>query len=119
MEIQKRLEGLQRRFLADEPDAGMCQEIRDLLVTHLESSDAPLGYCEKEALTRAIASLSQHYQATSWGGPNPKLHHALLQFQLALLPEEARPRQHRHDNEIIDALTRNMLLTAARDIDCA
>jgi hypothetical protein len=112
MDIEKRAKDIRKRLRADDADPALRRDLRDLIVARLERRGI-LGYCAKESLSTAIGALRE----ATGKRARAKLHFAFLQYQLSLLPEEARLAGHVHADELVDALTRHMLLEAVLAIE--
>ena len=110
------IDDLRRRLLTEESDDAIRTDIRDLVVATLSNDRQPLSYCMKESWSRAIAALQGNARSPGTGLAHPRLRFALLQCQLAMVGEDDRDESHAHPDEIIDALTRDMLLEGARGV---
>jgi uncharacterized alpha-E superfamily protein len=115
MQTHTIVDELRHRLLSSEPDGSLRRDIGTLVVSRLETTDQ-LSYCMKDNLVRSIAALNENAKSARRGIQHAKLWYALLQYQLSLLGEEEREDGHRHPDEIIEALTREMLLEAALKI---
>ena len=71
----------------------------------------------KDNISRAINALRQNALKPGKGKHHPKLAYALLQHELSLLDEIDREDEHPHPDDIIHALTRDMLLEAVLRIE--
>ena len=112
MDIEKRAKDIRKRVRESERDPKLRTDLRDLIVARIQGRGA-LTYCAKESLGNAITALREATGKRS----DAKLHFAFLQYQLSLLPEEARVDGHVHANEMIDALTGDMLVEVALAIE--
>jgi hypothetical protein len=113
MNLDHFIDDLRRRLLTEEPDQAIRSDIRDLITAYLQERGPSLSYCTKYALSRAIAALRWNALKPGSGLAHPRLRFALLQFELALVDEDDRDLSHLYPNEMIDALTQDMLLDAA------
>lgn len=113
-DFEARVHSLKHRILSDEPGDRTRYDLRDLIVEYLASSDGPLARSAKMDLGRAISTLRDRPPPT-WAALGLELHRATRGLQRALASADPVVDAESHDG-IVDALTRPMLLEAARRI---
>lgn len=108
---------LHSRLLAGEKDVTLRADIRDLIVRRLDEAADPMPYRAKYKLSMAIGALTDTASRHPGGDRRARLRFALLQCQNALQPEPDRDERQVESSEIVEALTRDMLRSAALAID--
>lgn len=115
MELQERIQDLHRRLRSDGNRTDLRRDIKQLIVARLETSNEPLSYGLKENISLAIGSLRHQSPVERAEATKLQLWRALMRCESTFASRAGNDRDDA-PHEIVDALTRQMLLDAARQI---